>query len=36
MDRLKDITRVTQDSDILARFEYIIGLIHGAWSLGLP
>lgn len=36
MDRLKDITRVTQDSDISARFEYIVGLIHRAWSLGLP
>ena len=30
MDRLKDITKVTQDSDISARFEYIVGLIHRA------
>lgn len=30
MDRLKDITKVTQDSDISVRFEYIVGLIHRA------
>ena len=30
MDLLKDITRVTQDSDISAGFEYIVGLIHRA------